>query len=127
MKDIGEWLKEVDPLAHEPGLSDDEVQRLRKSTLAAVSVEDPTTTRVWDWPRPLVVALTVVFTLAAATLIGRRLPPPRRDAPADRGQVSEPIREAALPEPVRRQLQFATPGGTRIIWVFDPNFKLQGR
>jgi hypothetical protein len=21
-----------------------------------------------------------------------------------------------------RQLQFATPGGTRVIWVFDPNF-----
>ena len=25
----------------------------------------------------------------------------------------------------RRQLQFATPGGTRIIWIFDQNLRLQ--
>ena len=25
-----------------------------------------------------------------------------------------------------RQLQFATPGGTRIIWQFNPDFSLQG-
>jgi hypothetical protein len=24
----------------------------------------------------------------------------------------------------RRQVQFATPGGTRIIWTLDPEFKL---
>jgi hypothetical protein len=29
-----------------------------------------------------------------------------------------------MPEPARRQLQFATPGGTRIIWVFNPDFSL---
>jgi hypothetical protein len=26
----------------------------------------------------------------------------------------------------RQQLQFATPGGTRIIWVFDPAFEVKG-
>ena len=25
----------------------------------------------------------------------------------------------------RRQLQFSTPGGTRIIWIFDQNLRLQ--
>ena len=32
--------------------------------------------------------------------------------------------ESAVPSPAggRRQLQFATPGGTRVIWVFDPEF-----
>ena len=25
----------------------------------------------------------------------------------------------------RRQLQFATPGGTRIIWTFDPDFSVK--
>ena len=26
----------------------------------------------------------------------------------------------------RQQLQFSTPGGTRIIWVFDPAFEVKG-
>ena len=30
--------------------------------------------------------------------------------------------QTALRLAERRQLQFATPGGTRIIWVFDPEF-----
>jgi hypothetical protein len=41
---------------------------------------------------------------------------------------------AAIDEPVapeqtesgKRQLQFATPGGTRIIWVFDSDFEVKG-
>jgi len=27
--------------------------------------------------------------------------------------------------PQRRQLQFATPGGTRVIWVFDSKFEMR--
>ena len=30
------------------------------------------------------------------------------------------------PAPERQQLQFSTPGGTRIIWVFDPGFEVKG-
>jgi len=33
--------------------------------------------------------------------------------------------EAPAPEGERRQLQFSTPGGTRIIWVFDSEFQLK--
>jgi hypothetical protein len=37
--------------------------------------------------------------------------------------------EAAMSAPAdgeRRQVQFATPGGTKIIWTIDPNFQLRG-
>jgi hypothetical protein len=49
----------------------------------------------------------------------------------------DPVPAAETPEPLtaiggsggdggdRRQLQFSTPGGTRIIWIFDQNFRLQ--
>jgi hypothetical protein len=40
----------------------------------------------------------------------------------------EPPVQAAAPSVDRadepRQIQFATPGGTRIIWLLDPQFKL---
>jgi hypothetical protein len=55
------------------------------------------------------VAATVAATLLAGVLIGRRLP--HDDLPR-------------ASEPARRQVQFDTPGGTRIIWVINPDFDL---
>ena len=50
-----------------------------------------------------------------------------RDArPVDAPSVAAPsgdVIPASAPAEVR-QLQFATPGGTRIIWVFNPDFSL---
>jgi hypothetical protein len=54
------------------------------------------------------------LTLASGVAIGRHLPErhdPSRDAIARTG-------EADL-----RQLQFAMPGGTRVIWVFNSGFQ----
>jgi hypothetical protein len=69
------------------------------------------------WPHPLSIAATIALTLAAGITVGRLLPPREtlREAPA--------IAQAADATGARRQLQFATPGGTRVIWVFDPEFK----
>jgi hypothetical protein len=64
-----------------------------------------------------VLAATAVLTLAMAVLAGHRAP---RSAP-ERGDV--PLPAAAIGSP--RQLQFATPGGTRIIWVFDDALDLK--
>ena len=60
------------------------------------------------------VGATVAATLAAGVAIGERLP---RQAPGP-GTVERPGGE------VRRQVHFDTPGGTRIIWVIDPDFDL---
>jgi hypothetical protein len=42
---------------------------------------------------------------------------------------AEPVVDAPTPggdEPLAepRQLQFETPGGTRVVWLLDPNFSL---
>jgi hypothetical protein len=42
--------------------------------------------------------------------------------------TSQPMVEQPIPavtSPAVRQLQFATPGGTRIIWQFNPEFTLR--
>ncbi len=118
MTDVGRWLRDADPLAGDevPGLSPLDRQTMRRAMLTAL---DARTTAPLLWPHPLAIAATVALTLATGVVVGRRLPPPRetRDAPAIVRAV-EPQLAAA-----RRQLQFATPGGTRVIWVFDPEFK----
>ena len=58
----------------------------------------------------------VALTIFAGVLAGLRLSPvPPQSVVAD------------APEPAdgRRQFQFSTPGGTRIIWVFDPEFQVK--
>lgn len=115
MKDVGDLLREADPVAREARLSPDEINRMRRTVVAAVDLGVATTT--W-WPTPILLAATVAVTLVAGVVVGRWLP--ARDAAigGNRGGVSSP--SSASRE--RRQLQFATPGGTRIIWVFDPDF-----
>lgn len=110
MKDLGTLLRETDPVAREEGLSPADVAGMRRAIVAAA--DHGSAIAVW-WPRPLVVAATVAVTLVGGVVVGRRLPP--RDA-----AVSVPSPSATAHD--RRQLQFATPGGTRIIWTFDPDF-----
>ena len=115
MKDAGDLLREADPVPREQGLSPDEINRMRRAIVAAVDRESAAA--VW-WPTPIIVAATVAVTLIAGVVVGRRLPSHDAAIAGDRGDTSSP--SAASRE--RRQLQFASPGGTRIIWVFDPDF-----
>lgn len=114
MKDIGQLLREADPLAHERGVLPDDAQAMRRAIVAAAE-QKPTI--AW-WPRPMVVAATIAVTLVAGVAVGRWLPS-RDTAAARRGTAPPP--SAASHD--RRQLQFATPGGTRVIWVFNPDFR----
>jgi len=122
MKDVGQWLRDADPLGperddrDEPGLSPADAQAIRRAMVTAL---DARPTAPLSWPHPLAIAATVALTLAAGVIVGRRLPPPRdaRDVPAMAHAVGAPI-DGEL-----RQLQFATPGGTRVIWVFNPDFR----
>ena len=113
MNDVGKWLKDADPLASSPrdaALARDEAQAMRRAMLAAL---DERRSAAVFWPRPLAMAATVALTLASGIFLGRHLPPPHAvDRSASAAQVDE-----------IRQLQFATPGGTRVIWVFNPDFQ----
>jgi hypothetical protein len=71
------------------------------------------------WGQSLAVAALLALMVGAGLLAGRQA--------AEREDLMPPI---ALEDPPpdggeRRQLQFSTPGGTRIIWVFDPGFDLK--
>ena len=70
------------------------------------------------WPRALPVAAVVVLMIAAGAAAGRRLNGP--DPASVRQEAARPADD--LQE--RRQVQFSTPGGTRIIWTIDPNFQI---
>jgi hypothetical protein len=59
------------------------------------------------------------------TLQGGRL----SDDTAARAEPVDPALASATdetPATARQQLHFSTPGGTRIIWVFDPGFEVKG-
>lgn len=114
MKDLKTVLHEGDPAATDEGLSLEQVHALRRAMLNAAQRPDVIRT---PWQRPLAVAAMIALTVGAGIFAGQRLaqtPPGRLDSPA-----------AAAPAEGRRQLQFSTPGGTRIIWVFDPDFSVK--
>jgi hypothetical protein len=114
MKDVKTVLHEGDPAATDEGLSLEQVHALRRAMLNAARRPDVVRT---PWQRPLAVAAIIALTVGAGIFTGQRLaqtPAGRLDSPA-----------AAAPEEGRRQLQFSTPGGTRIIWVFDPDFSVK--
>jgi hypothetical protein len=111
-------LREGDPLSREAGLSAEDAAAMRRAIVAAV---DRQPSRAAAWPRPLMFAATLAATIVAGVLVRTRFPSPR--PAAVRSQVATPpAGGAAAPDVERRQLQFSTPGGTRIIWVFDPEF-----
>jgi len=109
MKDVREWLKEADPVATEPGLSDADIGRIRYAMQAAIAHRRPAV----PW-QPFAVATAVALVLVAPLVINS-LARPGGDAVSVSGD--------ATPSSAPRQLQFATPGGTRVIWVFNPDFK----
>jgi hypothetical protein len=109
MTNLGKQLRDGDPLADAPALPPLDLQRIRRVVIA----EATRPAALWS-PRPLMVGVTVAATLAAGVVIGQRLP---RQGPLRAGSVERG-------GDVRRQVQFDTPGGTRIIWVIDPDFDL---
>jgi hypothetical protein len=116
-------LREADEaLARE--LSMEESQRLKRTVLAAV----PSGARAKRWSLPF--ALTAgSLTAASAALVVTTLLTSSGSQATGAGERATAIDEPADGQPTengRRQLQFATPGGTRIIWVFDSDFEVKG-
>jgi hypothetical protein len=93
MKALHDLLREADPLTDDPGLSSAEARVIRRLVVDAASEREAATPFAHQ---PLAIAAVLT------------MPSPRSTAPETSDE--------------RRQLQFATPGGTRIIWTFDPEF-----
>jgi hypothetical protein len=109
-------LKDGDPLLHEDGLSPTDADRIRRRVIASPlesrRVRSP-------WQRPFALAAVVVLLLIVGTLRNDRAIEPSV-APAEPTAAS-----GSSGDTTRRQLQFSTAGGTRIIWIFDDNLRLQ--
>jgi hypothetical protein len=105
---LNKLLQAADPLAREEGLSAIEAQTIRQTVvLAAVETMRP------GWlPGSFAVAASVAGALLVGVLAGVRAPGP--------AQTPQPV--AAVHE--QRQLQFETPGGTRVVWVLNPALDL---
>lgn len=118
MTDLNRLLNDADPVRDDRGISRVDAERMRRVILSAALQPAPEQT---PWLRPFSIAAVGALLVVVGTLAGHRI--------ADRPSP------AATPDPVsapsgstsddRRQLQFATPGGTRIIWIFDQNLRLQ--
>ena len=117
MTDLTRLLQDADPVREDGQLGSDEAQRIRRTVLAALPEHSPALT---FWHRPFALAAVALLFLALGTIAGHRAltrPVPAPPA-ADLAVVDGPGGGE------RRQLQFSTPGGTRVIWIFDDNLRL---
>jgi len=106
-EDIGERLRTADPVAREPGLSTTEIQVMRRAIVSSGAEARHAGWSPWRLALAGALAFTVVLALFVKTAI----------APV--GPASTEPRAAE-----QRQLQFDTPGGTRVVWVLNSQFDL---
>ena len=105
-------LTDGDPVALEPELDAFHAQTMRQRVLLEASSQPASARALW-WLSPIAVAGAVAACLLIAIAIGVRL---------DRGGSSPAVGQPPAQSP--RQMQFATPGGTRIIWTFHQEMDL---
>jgi hypothetical protein len=107
-EDFSEQLRTTDPVAHEPGLSASEIQVMRRAIVAAAT--DTRRAGLWSL-RSTMLTMALAFMLALGVFIAPMFEPAREES--TQPQADEP-----------RQLQFETPGGTRVVWVLNSQFDL---
>jgi hypothetical protein len=111
MTDWREELLAGDPIAAEPELSSTEVDAMRRVILTA----EPVRRR---WPASFAVALACSLSILAAGSVWIVRQTPRGDE-ALTSASSAGIDHLSGNQSERRQVQFATPGGTRVIWILE--------
>ena len=121
MTDLSTLLKNADPVEQDEMLPLEDALRMRREMLAALAEREVAPPL---GGRSLTFAATAAMVMTAITVGGHRSRssqpfdnPSAAPAPAADGGSSGAM--------TTRQLQFATPGGTRIIWIFDENLRLQ--
>lgn len=115
MNDWRTMLRDADPGAHAQ-LPRDAALRMRRAIVAVTVGRAATGTRLWV--QPLLVVATIALMIGTGVLAGRKAAV-QSPAPVSNKTTTDDPRDQE-----QRQLQFATPGGTRIIWVFNPEFQV---
>ena len=125
MTDLTNLLRDADPLkddSENKELSPAEAQVIRRAMLEAAQAR-PSAGAAWQ--RPLAWAAVAIVLISVGGIAGHRINErasiePR---PVDTGWLAE--RSGSSGDMSPRQVQFSTPGGTRIIWILDPNSSVQ--
>jgi hypothetical protein len=112
MNDLTTRLRDADPVRLEAGLPAETREGMRRAILSAAEAGG---SRAPQWRQPLALAAVGVLTMAGAAAAHRFAEARER-----------PTATAPAAPPVATQVQFRTPGGTRIIWTIDPAFHLGG-
>ena len=115
MNDLRDRLKTADPVAGESPLSATDVQRMRHAVLTAVEESRPSLAG-WHRTAWTLAAIAVVSVIAG---VDRWLEQPQPTSERRPSSIDEEMAQTSSP----RQMQFQTPGGTRVIWVFNPDFR----
>jgi len=97
------------------GLSARDRLIMRRVVVESVPAQHDADVSFLGW-RPLAVGAVLALMVASGLIVGRRMPV----AAEDQSGVIQNLPGAGE----RRQVQFSTPGGTRIIWTIDPDFRL---
>lgn len=107
----------------EERLSADDARAMRRVVVGAAR-RGGGGTDVNSWKRPVAFAATVILMVGAGITAGRHL---NLDLSNREESTLGSVAGVGPVEPARpnRQLQFATPGGTRIIWVFNADLDLK--
>ena len=116
MNELRDWLKDADPVANEPPLSDADVQQMRRAIVTAPDAHERSFS---DWARGSWAAATVLIALTIAVSMSRWLRPSQEVRP-----VNDDVALTAPPPETgaRRQMQLIAPRGTRVIWIFNDEF-----
>jgi hypothetical protein len=129
MSDWRTRLKDADA-AQPKNVPAEDIQRIRSVVLAAIRQTASTRTAVCRRPQVIVAALVIIVAAGATALIQTSRHTNRSPISTDDqtvpGAAAVDATEKSNSVSDRQQLQFSTPGGTRIIWVFDPNFEVKG-
>jgi hypothetical protein len=121
MNDVRDWLREADPVGTEPPLSELDVKRMRRAIVTAA--EERARSPRWAYTSWVAVSVVLVATIAIG--VERWLEPDRSAGTSVPAMPRVVVGDAgvAAPNETRRQIQFFAPGGTRVIWVFNADFK----
>jgi hypothetical protein len=113
MNDLTRRLRDADPVRLEAGLTEEARDMMRRSVIAAAENGPAAGPR---WRQPIALAAMTVLVAFGVSAAHRY------------ATTHDPVRavSAAAPQASATQVQFRTPGGTRIIWTIDPAFQLGG-
>jgi hypothetical protein len=123
---MSDWLtglREADAARVQP-LAPQAAQRIRRTAVAAAENADAAPRLTW--PAPFVLTIASLTLVCAALLALLQMDPAGAMEPVLPAAVRPEAAIADAPGGGRQLLHFATPGGTRIIWVFDADFEVKG-